>query len=283
MQASLAGIKVGPFLLSTFGLIVVVAILAGAAITWVRARHSGQSPAIALDLGASMLFYAIVLGRLFFVFAPPPSVADFYSRDWYFSHPLDLLAGPVAVWNGGLGTAGVVVGAFGGAVLVLRSKRVDLWEWADLLLPGALAAAAILPLANLAAGQLLGPSTSLPWGVPGAAAGATATSSFNLRYHPTPAYLSLWGILIAIVTVAARRRFGQTWLPGQGCLYAGLMYFPGLFMAEILRIDVSRSIFALSGAQVLCVIAEIALILLIIWRARARNQLTGAVTKFIEN
>ena len=50
---------------------------------------------------------------------------------------------------------GAVVGALVGALLVLRARHVDLWQWADIILPGALVAAIGLPWANLAEGQML--------------------------------------------------------------------------------------------------------------------------------
>lgn len=279
MQGTQAGVKVGPMLISDFALIVVAALLVGVFVTWYRARRAGQNATIAFDMGTSALFFAVIVGRLFYVVAPPPSTAQYYSRDWYFAHPLDLLAGPVAVWFGGMGIAGVILGACLGVMLVIRSRRLDAWRWADIVLPGALAAAAILPWANLVMGQLLGPATSLPWGILETAAGASAPT----YYHPTPAYMSLWAILVLVLAILARRRWGQAWPAGLWSILSWIAFLPGLFLADILRVDVSRPILGLSGAQSLSLLAEIALIVLLLTRFRARMQLTGDVTEFTEN
>ena len=130
-----------------------------------------------------------------------------------------------------------------------------------------------------AMGQLLGPPTSLPWGIAVSAAGASAP----VRVHPTPAYVSLWALLVLVLAILARRRWGRAWTDGLWAALAGIAFLPGLFLADILRVDVSRSILGLSGAQVLCLLAELALVMLFLTRFRRKTHLTRDVTEFTEN
>jgi phosphatidylglycerol---prolipoprotein diacylglyceryl transferase len=264
MHITVNGIQIGPALISTFALIVIGAVLVGVVITWYRARSKGENAALAFDLGTWTLLLSVVMGRLIFVASPPPSVAAYYSRDWYFSHPLDLLAGPVAVWNGGLETAGVMLGIILGAAIVLRRDLKDRWLWADLLIPGLLAAAAILPWSNLLTGQLLGPPSNLPWAV----AANAAPSVSALRYEPAPAYLSMWAACVLAFTLFIAKRHQTLWAPGLVCLVAGIAYLPGMFAAEFLREDVSRPFLGLTPAQSLCIVLEITLVGMAVRRSK---------------
>lgn len=273
MQITNGGIEIGPLTFSLFSLIVVAAVLIAVSITAARAQGRGHDSTIALDLGSSGLMVALIVGRIFYIITPPPSAAPYYTRDWYFSHPLDLLAGPVAIWTGGIGPAGAVLGALIGALIVVTIRGLDRWEWAEIALPGILAAAILLPWANLLQGQMLGPTTSLPWGI--AANGA--------RVQPTPAYLSLWALLVAGGMIIARRRVGAGWPEGTWSLVCGAALLVGMFLADFIRSDASRVAGGLSGMQILCILGEIALIALLWRRLRGTPDMTTRVTEFTEN
>lgn len=236
MSWGATGIEIGAVTLGYFGLILTAAAALGVAVAlwWARGR---VAPGTVVDAAAWMLVGGVLGGRLFFVLNPPPSVAQFYDRRWFLSHVLDFQAGPLAVWSGGLGTAGAMAGALAAALILAWRRRLDAWAWADALAPGVLAALVVLPWANLATGQLLGPPTRLPWGV-GAAS-----------QHPTPAYVSLWAALVlaGVLIWASRRR-----APAQSgvlALGAALALLPGLFFAGFLREDVSRGLLGLAGEQ----------------------------------
>ena len=259
---------------TNFAILVVVAALAGVIAGWISARRAGKEPVIVVDAGTAALVMGLIVGRIFYIVTPPPSAAPFYTRAWYFSHPLDLLAGPVAIWNGGLGPAGALVGAAIGALIVLREKGVDVWEWADILLPGALTAAILLPWANVLEGQMLGPATSLPWGI----------SAGGQMVQPTPAYVSLWALLVAAGALVARRRgIGAGWAAGTWSAVCWAALLAGLFLADLLRSDASRPLLGLSGMQILCILAEIGLAALLWRRLGTPPGTTADVPKFTQN
>lgn len=236
MQAGPTGFEIGAVTIGYFGLIVTAAAAVGVLVTLWRAR-SRIAPLTVLDAAVWIVVGAVLGGRLFYVLNPPPSVAQFYDRRWFLSHPLDLQAGPLAVWNGGLGSAGVMLGGLAAGLILLWRRELDLGAAADALAPGVLLALAVLPWANLATGQLLGPPTGLPW----------AVGTGNV--HPTPAYASLWAVLAFGLLWWLRRGWLADAPQGALALAAALLFLPGVFLVGFLQVDVSRGLLGLSGGQ----------------------------------
>lgn len=263
MEFSRQGINIGPMLLSTFGIVVVIGISAGAAVGMLRARARGEEAGIVLDLAVRATWLGVIFGRLLYVWSPPPSLSQTYSHDWYMGHPGDLLAGPLAVWNGGLDPGGVTIGALLGLLWVLRSNRLELRMWADILTPGVLTALAIMPWANLISGQMLGPVTNLPWGVSGT---ESALLQGSTRYQPTPAYVAMWAAaaLVSVLIIEKRRLQAE---PGNLFLVGALIVLPGLVAADWLRTDVPRYALGLTSTQIVA-IAALAGLGIVVWRRR---------------
>lgn len=261
------GIQLGPVIIGYFGLILIAAMAAGAMIAYRRVRQHGQDPDLLWDLLTWGLVAGIVIGRLFFIWNPPPSVEAIADRRWYLTHPFDLAIGPLAIWSGGFGTAGALLGALFGAWIVLRRKHVDAWLWADIVAPGALVGIAIASFANIANQQMYGPPTTLPWGIPisGPVAPYNALSP-ETRFHPTPIYVAVWSLVTLGITlwIEARRR-----LP-KGALFvvSALILMPGLFLADFLRADVARPMLGLSGMQLLAMMLFAAAAVVLVRRRR---------------
>ncbi len=268
------GIQLGPLVLSYYGMVLIAALLAGGGIAFWRARRRGENPEIVVDVLAWSLILGLAVGRLFYIMDPPPSVATFYDRHWYLTHPFDLQAGPLAIWNGGLGTAGALVGGMVGTLLVLLRRRVALWRWADILAPGVLLFLAISPWGNMINRELYGPPTDLPWGLPVEFPVPPYSNTLDeLRFHPTPAYLALWALLTLVVIYLVEWRWSDRLRSGSLFLLATLIYVPGLFLADLLRVDVSRTLFGLSGVQLLAALILAGIVALGVWRwAKLRHS-----------
>lgn len=269
-----SGLQLGVFTTSYFGLIVLagaaVGLLASAREARRRGQNSGELLRLAIWAGAG----AMVLGRLFFVLNPPPSVALHYTPGWYLRHLLDLQAGPLAVWNGGLSRAGITCGAALGMLVALRRRGLDVPTWADILAPALIVALLVMPWANVANGQLLGPPTGLPWGMAIDHRVPPYTDLDlhppSIRFHPTPAYLSLWTLLAAGTWAVVRRRFAALPAGGSFVLAAALLA-PGMLALDFLRIDVARPVFGLTGMQWLA-LGVLAGAGLLAWRCHAAGQ-----------
>jgi phosphatidylglycerol:prolipoprotein diacylglycerol transferase len=196
--------------------------------------------------------YGVLFARLFYILNPPPSVVVFYDTTWYFSHPFDLQAGPLAIWSGGLSFAGAVVGVTVAVLFVLHRNKVDFWNWADRVINGLLVGAALVPWGNIVNQHQYGLPTTLPWGMlvehP-----AAPFESYTL-FHPVPAYVSLLAFAILVTTVLLRKRIPDIVGAGGQFLIVVIVYFSGIFALEFLRADNNAVVFNLTDIQLVSVI-----------------------------
>jgi phosphatidylglycerol:prolipoprotein diacylglycerol transferase len=226
-----------------------------------------------------MLFFCIVLARLFYILNPPPSVSFLYSRTWYLSHPFDLQIGPLAVWSGGLDSAGALIGAVFGSVLVLRRRGLDFWLWGDILTPGMLVVLTMAPWGNLLSGQMLGAPTNLPWGVatqyPLFMKGTTQLYPENTHFHPVPAYISIVASVMLLVVLVLQSRITIQWARGTLFLSVSMLCLVFLFFSEWLRIDTNQVIIGLTVMQILSLLLFISLGILSMQRYRKSHSDPG--------
>ena len=258
-------IHLGPVSLSFFGLILIIGLLAGAFLAAWMARRREENPEHVWDGLTWALLLGIAMARLFYILNPPPSaVAQGYTAQWYIMHPFNLADGPLAIWHGGLSQAGALLGGGLGAWLYALRRKLNVRKWADIVIPGVLLGLAIAGWANVLAQQMYGPPTELPWGISIAmgedinrrVAPYDDPSLFpaETHFHPTPAYLALWGLLCLGVVLLVRARFGKALRDSDLFLIGALVYAPGLFLADFLRVDVSKVILGLTGAQILAIL-----------------------------
>ena len=250
------GIHIGPVTVSYFGLILVAGMVVGGYLSYREAKKQREQTEYVLDVMTWALVAGVVVSRLFYIFNPPPSVAALHNTRWYLTHPFDLQAGPLAIWSGGLSVSGALFGGLLGAVVCLYRRNADLWKWAGILAPGALLGLAIAGWANIVNQQLYGPPTTLPWGmrVTRLVPPYNTTEYYQARFHPTPAYLSLWALASFGALLWMRHRYPRQLQKGDVFLLALAFYLPGLFLADFLRVDMPTVVFGLTGLQVLAIV-----------------------------
>lgn len=243
MQIDRLGIHFGNLTITFFGLLLILGLLAGGYLAMRAAKRRGEEPEHVVDAMTWVVLWGVAGARLFHVFAPPPSmVAQGLTTAYYLTHPFDLQTGPLAIWAGGLNVLGALAGGMFGLWLYTRRHKLDFAVWADIAALGAPLGIAIGSLGNLLHGQLLGPETSLPWGV--AAVGG------GVRYHPTPAYLSLWALLVLAGLHWLESRAERPMKPGNLFLWFAALLAPGLFLFEVFQPDKRHLVAGLSGMQV---------------------------------
>jgi prolipoprotein diacylglyceryltransferase len=245
MRFTPLGIEIGPISLTFFGLILLTTLMAGGYFAQLRARRANQNMDIVVDVLMWGLVTGVIVGRIFYVWSPPPSVAAFYDRSWFLAHPLDLQIGPLAIWSGGLGRSGALLGGLIGAGLVLRREAVDRWLWADILAPAALLGLGLAPFANLVNQQMYGPPSVLPWSVVVQNPISPYTSA--VRFHPTPGYLAVWALLCVAGILWIERK--HVLRKGELALAAVMLYAPGLFASDFVRVNVNQGLLGLTGLQ----------------------------------
>lgn len=155
-----------------YGVLVTLGIFLGTYIASLELRRRGYSPNVAWDGVLWVAGLGIVGARLYHVFSVPN---DGSGSGWahYSQNPIQILA----IWNGGLGIFGGLLGGLIGVLIVARRYRVDLRALCDSIAPG------------LALGQAIG-----RWG-----------NYFNQELYGGPTGLSWWGITIDPLTASERR------------------------------------------------------------------------------
>src|SRR3989337_1636891 len=115
------GFEIGPLYIRFYGIILMLGAVAGAWLASFEARRRGQDPEIVWDLLVYLIIGGVIGARLWHIFTPPPSsIEQGITTTFYLTHPLDA----VAVWKGGLGIPGAVIG--GALALLFYTRRNSL-------------------------------------------------------------------------------------------------------------------------------------------------------------
>jgi phosphatidylglycerol---prolipoprotein diacylglyceryl transferase len=217
--------EVGPFALRYYGLCIALGIAAG---TWLTSRElarKGYDPALALDA----LFFTVPLG---FIGARAYHVATDY--DLYAGDPIP---GVFAVWNGGLGIYGAVIGGFIGVLIFARVRGISPLDFADAAAPGLILAQAIGRWGNYFNQELFGRPSNLPWAIEIAPENRPVDFADATAFHPTFLYESIWDVLVCLALLWVARRFADRLKSGDILLLYVSLYSVGRFFVEALRVD----------------------------------------------
>ena len=206
-----------------------IAIILGvAAAVWLGNRrwvNRGGEPGQVADIALWAVPAGIVGARLYHVAT---------DNNLYFGAGKNPWAA-LAVWNGGLGIWGGVIGGFAAAALYCRRHGLPTLPLADALAPGLLLAQAIGRFGNYFNQELFGRPTTLPWGLKIDPTNRPSGYEQYASFHPTFLYESIWNLAALGVLLALERRLRL----GQGRVFAlyAILYTLGRAWIENLRID----------------------------------------------
>lgn len=230
------GFAIGPLYIRFYGIILMLGAVAGG---WLAAREAGRrghDPEMVWDLLIYLIVGGVVGARVWHILTPPPSsVEQGITTLYYLTHPLDALA----IWKGGLGIPGAVIG--GAVVLFFYSRRhgLDFAEWADIASPSLALGQAIGRWGNFFNQELYGAPTNLPWKLYIDPAHRLTGFESVEYYHPLFAYESLLSLANVFFLMWVTRRFEARLKPGDVFLIYLLGYPVIRFLLDFLRLDAS--------------------------------------------
>lgn len=230
------GFNLGPISIRYYGLLVMVGVLAALGLSSRQARLRGKDPEYLLDAFPWVLLAGLVGARIWHILTPPQSmVRQGITTRYYLSH----LEEALAVWKGGLGIYGAVIGGALALWIYSSLKKESFLLWADILAPGVALAQAIGRWGNFINQEVYGYPTRLPWAIYIAPVYRLAEYKETAFYHPLFLYESLWSLLNMAVLLAVSARYRQ--VIRQGNLFLGyvVIYGLGRFGLEFLRLDIS--------------------------------------------
>jgi phosphatidylglycerol:prolipoprotein diacylglycerol transferase len=189
-------LQFGAFVISTFGVLAVVAAFCGIALWSSIARRIGLDSAKIQNAGLIAVFSIVVGARLAVVIA---NWRGFLEAPLLILSAGTLASGRAAIF--GVLLAGVAV------VLYLLRTRVPLLRAIDASTPAIMLAAAILDIGNFAAGSHYGAPTSVPWGVTYTSRFAARTTGvpLSIPLHPVQLYAAIAHFVLAAVLVMMLR------------------------------------------------------------------------------
>ncbi len=217
-----SGFALGPFEVHVYGLMYVVALIAGVAIVVRRWEAAGGSRALVYDVAMWAFPAGLVGGRLYFDLTSSGEVP----AHWW---------GPFAVWDGGMGIwGGIALGTLVG-VWRLRRAGAQLGPFMDAAAPALLVGQAIGRIGNYFNQELFGGPTSLPWGLQISPAHRPAGYAAFATFQPTFLYELIWNLGLAgfLVWLGHHRKIRPPGLFAlYVCGYSGFRIFE-----ESLRVD----------------------------------------------
>ncbi len=211
------------------------------------------------------LIWAIIPGligaRLYHVLTPTPASGKTFL--YYLQNPGEIFA----IWSGGLGVFGALVGGGIGIYIYARRHKQPLLKWLDLIAPAVLVAQAIGRWGNFVNNELYGAPTTLPWAIYIPKKNRVPGYEQYDTFHPLFLYESLWNLASAGILLLIERRF-RTRLRDGDLFWMYLILYPiGRFLLDFVRLD-SNGFGPLTTAQLVSLLTILAAVAILFVRHR---------------
>ena len=253
-------VQLGPIFIYWYGLLLVVAIMAG---LWLTVKvdkkyQLGLGQEKIFSLAIWLIIFGIIGARLYHVLSEINYYLPTGQAGW--SRPLEIFY----LWHGGLGIFGVVIAGIIFLYFYARRQQRSIWLFLDLLAPAIILGEAIGRWGNWFNQENFGRPTDLSWGTPiDALYRPIEYLTYNF-FHPTFIYQFLWNVIFFIILLLLMKQ----WRPGRGMVtgFYFIFYSIGRFLIEFLRINAQPMFLGLRLAQIVCLIFFIIGIIILINR-----------------
>ena len=258
------GFQLGPLYVRFYGIILMLGAVAGAWLATREVKRRGYDSEIVWDLLIYLIVGGIVGARLWHILTPSPSaVKQGLTTAFYLSHPLDALA----VWKGGLGIPGAVIGGAVTLFFYARSHHLNFAEWTDIGAPSLALGQAIGRFGNFFNQELYGAPTNLPWKLYIDPSHRLPGFESVEYYHPLFAYESILSVVNMFFLMWITRRFADRLKAGDVFL-AYLIFYPLVrFSLDFLRLDASQ-VAGVNANQTFMAVVAIVSTFVLWWRHR---------------
>jgi phosphatidylglycerol:prolipoprotein diacylglycerol transferase len=263
------GFQVGPLFIRYYGIIIMVGVLAAAWLAERQARRKDLDAELVWDGLIWVLIGGIVGARIWHILTPPDSMQALgITTRFYLTHPLDALA----IWKGGLGIPGAVIGGLLALYLFARRNKLNFAVWTDIVAPSLALGQAIGRWGNFFNQELYGAPTNLPWHIYIAPQNRLPGYQDQAYYHPLFLYESIWDIGNMVLLLWLGRRYQEKLIRGDLFLVYLIVYPVGRFFLEFLRLDPSN-VAGINANQILMAVVALGAAGALVWKHRRRmNQ-----------
>lgn len=179
------------FQIRSYGAIVALSFLLALSMSTKEAERKGLDPKLVQDFAFFGLLGGIIGARLYFVLFSAPR--------YFLEHPWEIFA----VWSGGIGIIGSLIGGFLVAVWFCRDRKIPLVKFGDTLGPGIALGQTVGQLACLLNGDSYGRPTDLPWAI--TYTDPRSMAPLNIPLHPIEIYEMAAYFLIFLLVWKVRK------------------------------------------------------------------------------
>jgi prolipoprotein diacylglyceryl transferase len=183
---SSSGFTIGPIFFHAYGIMYVLAVAAAIFISRWRWAKLGGDPDLPYEVALWAFPAGLIGGRIYFDITTPSQIPD----HWW---------GVFAIWDGGLGIwGGIVGGVLVGLWVVHRRLSKDQRRWfMDIVGPALLVSQAIGRIGNYFNQELFGKPSSLPWALRISPAHRPPGYAHFATFEPTFLYEFVWDLGLA--------------------------------------------------------------------------------------
>jgi len=212
-------VQIGTFELRTYGVIVALSFFLGLWLSAMEAKRKGLDPGLIQDFAFYALLGGIIGARIYFVLFSNPA--------YFLQKPWEILA----IWHGGIGIIGALLGGLLTALWYCRRKKLSFWRFADTLAPGVALGQAAGVFACLLNGDSYGKATDLAWAI--TYTDPRAMAPLNVPLHPVEIYEMAIYFLVFLLVWQIRKNYRTdgfaflTYLAGYGVARFSVEFFRG--------------------------------------------------------
>jgi phosphatidylglycerol:prolipoprotein diacylglycerol transferase len=176
-------VSIGSFIIGWHLIFMLLGTAVGMLLTWRLAKRAGFPENIIYTACVWAFIFGLIGARI-------THILD--DLDFYRDNPGKI----VAIWEGGLGWYGCLIGGTLVVVVYARIKRFSLARFADAAAPGVILGLSVGRIGCTLNGDSPGMATSLPWGFT-----YTHSDAFSPPWptHPAAVYEILWNMVILVV------------------------------------------------------------------------------------
>jgi phosphatidylglycerol:prolipoprotein diacylglycerol transferase len=226
----------GTILVHWYGVLIMGGAIAAAFVAQWGAKRRGLDSNTIWDMLPWLLIAGIIGARIWHILTPPLSMVEMgIDTHYYLTHPLDA----IAIWNGGLGIPGAIIGGVLALFIYCLVKKQKFSVWLDIVAPGVILAQAIGRVGNFLNQELYGSPSNLPWAIFIDPSKRLPQFAQVATYHPLFAYEILWNLLNFGVLMYLTLKVAKKLLDGDIFLVYMMFYAVGRFLLEFLRLDYS--------------------------------------------
>ncbi len=220
-------IRLGPFILRWYGLLIAIAVLIGLNLSTYLATYRNIKQGLINDLLPILVLCSVIGARIYYVI--------FEWREYKYN-----LFETLAIWKGGIAIHGALIAGSLAVFLFCRWRKEPFWDVLDVLLPSVALGQAIGRWGNFFNNEAFGVPTDLPWKLSILPIYRPEEFADYQYFHPTFLYESLWNLLVFgfLIFLFQRNIKGRLKLPAGALTFFYLIsYSFGRLWIEGLRTD----------------------------------------------